>query len=108
MTDLNVDEDLVPISRLGAGSKYVRAVVETGRPKVVTEGGVGVAVILDVETYQSMRAEGAARAALHDLETALAEADEGNLVDQATVLAGVRDRLGGQVPNEIRRELGAR
>ena len=58
------------ISRLGAGSKYVRAIVESGRPKVVTEGGVGVAVILDVEMFEALLTEQAAGEVERDLRTA--------------------------------------
>ena len=94
--DLNVAEDLVPISRLGAASKYVREVLQSGRPKVVTQAGVGVAVILDVATYEALKAENNAGALLRDLQTAIAEADAGELVSHDQVSQQVRARFAGR------------
>ena len=88
--EINAGEDLVPLSRFGDGSKYVTDVVRTGRPKVITEGGVGVAVILDLETFQALQTETAARELLRDLEQALAEADGDQMLDHETVMADAR------------------
>jgi len=88
----NRSEDLVPISDMGEGSRHVRDVLRTGRPKVVTEDGVGVAVIVGVEAFEALRAESAARGLLEDLRTAIAEADAGGLVDHDEVVAGLRER----------------
>jgi antitoxin YefM len=90
--DVNLAEDLVPLSDLGAGSTHVRDVLHTGRPKVVTEHGVGVAVIVDVETYEGLRAAADAQALRRDLDAALAEADAGDLIDHHDVMAEVRGK----------------
>jgi prevent-host-death family protein len=101
----NIAEDLVPIGRLGAGSKVVRAVVDTGRPKVITEQGVGVAVIVDAATYEAMRRETAAHELRRDLELAIAEADAGHLVDDAVVVEELRQRFAGRVPSDVLQDL---
>ncbi len=101
----NAIEDLVPIGRLGAGSKVVRAVLATGRPKVITERGVGVAVIVDATTYEAMRRETTAHDLRRDLELAIAEADAGNLVDDSEVVEELRQRFAGRVPPELLQEL---
>jgi prevent-host-death family protein len=102
---VNFAEDLVPIGRLGAGSKVVRAVVETGLPKVITEQGVGVAVIVDAATYEALRRETAERELRRDLELAIAEADAGNLIDDADVVEELRQRFAGRVSPDILQQL---
>ena len=101
----NLAEDLVPIRSLGAGSKIVREVVRNGRPKVVTEGGVGVAVILDAQTYEALRTDLAARDLRSDLQRAIAAADAGDLVDHDTMLQELRASYAGRVPPSLLEEL---
>jgi PHD/YefM family antitoxin component YafN of YafNO toxin-antitoxin module len=103
--ELDVTRDLVPMSRLGAGSKYVREALETGRPKIVTEDGVGVAVILDLETYAALQADRAARDLAQHLDTALAEAEAGALVGDEEVVAEMRALFAGRVSEATLRQL---
>jgi prevent-host-death family protein len=105
--ELDVAKDLVPITHLGDASKYVREVVQTGRPKVVTEGGVGVAVILDVATFEALSRETSAAELLRDLQAALADADAGNLVDHEEVMRRARAHFEGRVSPELMRQLEA-
>jgi PHD/YefM family antitoxin component YafN of YafNO toxin-antitoxin module len=94
-----VAEDFVPIGRLGAGSQIVRDVLETGRPAVVTQEGVGVAVIIDAQTYEAVRTDLAARALVRDLQQALQSADAGQLIAHDEVLRELRQRYAGLLPN---------
>src|SRR5262249_40899458 len=101
----NLAEDIIPIRSLGAGSKIVREVVRNGRPKVVTEGGVGVAVILDAQTYEALRTDLAARDLRSDLQRAIAAADAGDLVDHDTVIQELRASFAGRVPPSLLEDL---
>src|SRR5687768_7923826 len=94
----DIADGTVPIQRLGDGSEVVREVLRSGRPKVVTEDGVGVAVIVDAEVYESLRLDRAAPELVRDLERAIAAADAGDLVDHAAVVQEIRDRYAGRVP----------
>jgi hypothetical protein len=105
--ELNVAEDLIPLADLGDGSRYVKEVVQTGRLKVVTEGGVGVAVIVDVTTFEALSAESGAAALLRDLQAAITDADAGNLVDHKVVMDRVRARLSGRVSADLMAQLEA-
>jgi hypothetical protein len=105
--ELNVAEDLIPLADLGDASRYVKEVVQTGRLKVVTEGGVGVAVIVDVTTFEALSAESGAAALLRDLQAAIADADAGNLVDHQVVMDRVRARLSGRVSADLMAQLEA-
>jgi plasmid stabilization system protein ParE/PHD/YefM family antitoxin component YafN of YafNO toxin-antitoxin module len=104
----SVAEDLVPIRSLGAGSRIVREVLRNGRPKVVTEGGVGVAVILDAQTYEALRTDLAARDLRSDLQQAIAGADAGSLVDHDAVVQELRARYANRVSPSLLQELDER
>jgi hypothetical protein len=106
-TDLNVAKDLVPISQFGEAAKHVHEVVQSRRAKVVTENGVGVAVIVDVATHEALASESGAAALLRDLQAALADADAGNLVDHAEVIGRMQARFAGRVPPELMSQLAA-
>ena len=98
-------EEPLPITHLGRGSKIVRQVVETGRPRVVSQDGVEVAVILDIAAYHEMqRASG-----MNDLRQALlaasAEVDAGQVVDDEVVRADLRARFAGRVSPDLLEEL---
>ena len=103
--DTDEADDRVLITQLGAGSDVVRDVLASGRPRVVTEYGVAVAVIVDARTFGAMRADAAARDLLLDLQQATAEADAGDLVDHAEVLGDLRHHFAGRVPEEVLRQL---
>ena len=106
--EVNLAEDLVPIAEMGPGSTYVEAVVESGRPKLVTREGIGVAVIVDVAMFEALKAEAAARELLHDLQTASAQADTGDVIEHDEVLRQVRARFAGRVSPEVQAQLESR
>jgi prevent-host-death family protein len=105
--EVNLAEDLVPIADMGPGSKYVEAVVESGRPKLVTKEGVGVAVIVDVGTFEALKGEAAARELLHDLRATSAQADAGDVIEHDEVVRQLRARFAGRVPPEVQARLEA-
>jgi hypothetical protein len=91
----------VPIQRLGAGSDVVRDVIRLGRPAVITDDGVDVAVIVDVASYGALRREQTMRELKRDLELAMAAADAGDLVDHEVVVREIRERFRGRVPDSL-------
>ena len=92
----------VPLTQLGKGSRLIRQVAETGRPAVVTDGGVEVAVILAIDAYRTLRSEHkhGASELRSTLLAAIADADAGNLIPHEAVLAEVREEFAGVVPSE--------
>lgn len=98
-------ESAVPISQLGEGSSVVRDVVASGRPKIVSEDGVGVAAILDMDTYRAVRDEVLGRTLLTDLRHAIAQADAGDLIDHNEVMDIVREMFRGRVSPATQRRL---
>ena len=100
-----VHDDSVPIQQLGAGSDLVRDVSRSRRPRMVTEDGVGIAVIVDAESYEAMRTDRAARELARDLHEAIAAADAGEVVDHEDVVQQLRERYAGKVPAAVLKEL---
>lgn len=96
--------DEIAIAELGSGSAAVRDVLTSGRPKLITENGVGVAVILDTHTYEAMRVEATHRL-LGDLQRAIRQADAGQLVEHEEVVRGLRDRFRDRVSVELQKRL---
>jgi hypothetical protein len=103
-SDVEDGGDALPVHSLGEGARVVRDVVRTGRPRILTENGVGIAVILDADQYQALRVEHAARELVRDLQEAIQAADAGDLVDHETVLQELRERYAGKVPPSVLRE----
>jgi PHD/YefM family antitoxin component YafN of YafNO toxin-antitoxin module len=106
-TQINARESdtAVPIQHLGAASDVVRDVIRLGRPAIITDDGVDVAVIVDAASYEALRREQAARELKRDLELAMAAADAGDLVDHEVVVREIRERFAGRVPPELLAEL---
>ena len=56
MHQLKLDEDIRPLSEFRAGvATFVRQVKETRRPMVLTQRGRGVAVLVDIREFETMR-----------------------------------------------------
>ena len=56
MARIHLDQDIQPLSDFRAGAaSFIRQVNETRRPIVITQRGRGVAVVLDVSEYESMK-----------------------------------------------------
>ncbi|MBI3971154.1 MAG: type II toxin-antitoxin system prevent-host-death family antitoxin [Chloroflexi bacterium] len=98
-------EEPLPIAQLGRGSEVVRRVAETGRPRVVTEDGVEVAVILDIAAYYEMQRGNGVSDLRRALLEASAEVDAGKVVDDEAVRADLHARFVGRVPPELLEEL---
>jgi PHD/YefM family antitoxin component YafN of YafNO toxin-antitoxin module len=81
------DESFVRIQDMGSGSSVVRDVLRTGHLAVVTENGDEIAVIVDAATFRAMRDEMAMQRLRVDLDAAIAEADAGDLIEHADVMA---------------------
>jgi prevent-host-death family protein len=95
----------VSMEDLGRGSRLVREVAETGRVAVVTENGIEVAVVLDINAYRALRSASGQEDLRRTLLTAMAEVEAGALSDDAEVLADVRAELEGLVSAEVLAEL---
>jgi prevent-host-death family protein len=95
----------VPIGTLGKGSRLVRQVAETGKPTVVTDNGVQVAVILDVVAYEALRRGGDGGDLRRTLLAALQEVEAGKLVDDDEVMAALRVEFADFVPPDALTEL---
>jgi prevent-host-death family protein len=95
----------VPITQLGRGSRLVRRVADTGRPTVVTDNGVEIAVILDINAYRALRSATGHDDLRRTLLAAVAEVAAGALVDDADVMADVRAELEGFVSGEVLADL---
>jgi prevent-host-death family protein len=98
-------EDQLPINALGEGSDVVRQVMQSGRPRVVTENGTQVAVILDIEAYRELQQERGASALRDTLLAASAEVDRGDVVEDAEVRARLSGRFSGRLSPELLKEL---
>jgi len=83
----------------------VRQVVETGRPRVVSEDGLEVAVILDIAAYHEMQRANGMSELRQALLSASAEVDAGHVVDDEVVRADLHTRFAGRVPPELLAEL---
>ena len=56
MSTIRIHEDIRPLSEFRAGvAAFVKQVHETKRPLILTQRGRGVAVLVDVEEFQSMQ-----------------------------------------------------
>ena len=56
MHPLKLDEDIRPLSEFRSGvASFVKQVNDTGRPLVLTRHGRGVAVLVDIHEFETMR-----------------------------------------------------
>jgi hypothetical protein len=94
-------EEPIGIEQLGEVAGAVRDVIENGHTRMITNQGVVVAAIVDVQTYDALRTA-AANDLLRDLQEAIAEVDAGRVVDHADVMREIRSLFEGRVsPAEL-------
>jgi hypothetical protein len=85
----------VDMERFGQVSEVIQRVVETREAALVTDAGVTVAAIVDVQTYHTLLVEQLRR----DLLAVAAEA--GHLVEHEEVMRELRERFRGPVPDSL-------
>jgi antitoxin YefM len=92
MQELKLDEDIRPLSEFRAGvASFVRQVNETRRPMVLTQHGRGVAVLVDIREFETMRER---LALLEDITAAEAQVAAGQVVTHDEAKARVLKGLG--------------
>ncbi|KNC67407.1 type II toxin-antitoxin system Phd/YefM family antitoxin [Pseudoalteromonas ardens] len=56
MNRIHLDKDIQPLSEFRAGvASYIKQINETRRPLLITQRGIGVAVVLDVAEYEAIQ-----------------------------------------------------
>ena len=91
MRPLKLDEDIRPLSEFRAGvASFVKQVNETGRPLVLTQHGRGVAVLLDIREFETMRSR---LALLEDIARAEAQLNAGQGVPHEEAKARILKRI---------------
>jgi antitoxin YefM len=92
MQPLRLDEDIRSLSEFRAGvAAFVKHVSDTGRPLVLTQHGRGVAVLVDVREFESMRER---LETLEDIAVARAQLDAGEGIPHDVARARVLKRIG--------------
>jgi antitoxin YefM len=92
MQPLKLDEDIRPLSEFRAGvAGFVRQVNETRRPLVLTQHGRGVAVLVDIREFETMRER---LALLEDIAVAEDEVAAGRVTSHEEAKARVIGGLG--------------
>ncbi len=75
MQRLKIDEDIKPLSDVRTGiASFIKQVHNTKRPLIITQHGKGVAVLLDVNEYESMQEK---LELLTDIQTSLSQLENG-------------------------------
>ena len=93
MRPLKLDEDIRPLSEFRAGvASFVKRVNDTRRPLVLTQRGRGVAVLVDIAEYSSMRER---LETIDDIAAARAQFASGQGVPHDEAKAQVLGRLRG-------------
>ena len=91
MRRINLEQDIKPLSEFRAGtSNFIRQVNETHRPLLITQRGKGVAVLLDVSEYESMRER---LEILEDITLAESQLSAGGGIDSKTAKSKLLERL---------------
>ncbi len=76
MQRLRIDQDIKPLSEVRTGiASFIKQVHDTKRPVVITQHGKGVAVLLDVNEYESMQEK---MELLTDIQTSINQIDNGD------------------------------
>jgi prevent-host-death family protein len=92
MQPLKFDEDIRPLSEFRAGvASFVKQVNDTRRPLVLTQRGRGVAVLVDIREFETMRER---LALLEDLAAAEADIAAGRVFSHEEAKARILARLG--------------
>ena len=75
MQKIKIDEDIKPLSEVRTGiASFIKQVHNTKRPLIITQHGKGVAVLLDVNEYESMQEK---LELLTDIQTSLSQLENG-------------------------------
>jgi antitoxin YefM len=92
MPKLKPSRDIQPVTEFRANTaQFIEQVQETGEPVILTQHGRSAAVLLDVESYESMMDE---LALLRDVRTAEEQIAAGNGRSHTAVAKTLRGRLG--------------
>ncbi len=79
MQRIRIDQDIKPLSEVRTGiASFIKQVHNTKRPVIITQHGKGVAVLLDVNEYESMQEK---IELLTDIQTSINQIDNGDGVD---------------------------
>jgi antitoxin YefM len=92
MRPLRLDEDIRPLSEFRSGvASFIKRVSETRRPLVLTQHGRGVAVVIDIREFETMRER---LEILDDIQVARAEIASGEGMTHDDARAAVLQALG--------------
>lgn len=92
MQRIRINQDIKPMSEFRTGiALFVRQVHDTKRPLVLTQHGKGVAVLLDVDEYESMQEK---IELLQDIQTSISQVESGAGVEHGDARAAVLKRIG--------------
>jgi len=93
MQPVRLDEDIRPLSEFRSSvAAFIKRVSETRRPLVLTQRGRGVAVVVDIREFESMRER---LEILEDIEVSRAQIAAGECSPHEEVKARILGRLGG-------------
>ncbi len=91
MPKLKPSRDIQPVTEFRANAaQFIEQVQATGEPVILTQHGRSAAVLLDVESYESMMDE---LALLRDVRVAEEQVASGNSRSHAAVAKKLRERL---------------
>lgn len=94
MRAVRISEDIVPVSDFKAqAADWLRRVVETGHPLVITQNGKAAGVLLSPAEFDRLNERARFVAAV---EEGIADADAGRLSDHDEVVARMRARMGAK------------
>lgn len=91
MPKIKPSRDIQPVTEFRANAaQFIEQVQSTGEPMILTQHGRSAAVLLDVESYESLMDE---LALLRDVRTAEEQVAAGKGLSHATVARKLRARL---------------
>ncbi|WP_028582836.1 type II toxin-antitoxin system Phd/YefM family antitoxin [Desulfogranum japonicum] len=91
MQRLRIDQDIKPLSEVRTGiASFIKQVHDTKRPVVITQHGKGVAVLLDVNEYESMQEK---MELLTDIQTSINQIDNGEGVEHDEAKEMIMQRI---------------
>lgn len=92
MQPLKLDEDIRPLSEFRSGvASFIKQVNDTRRPLVLTQRGRGVAVVVDIHEFETMRER---LETLEDIEVARAQFAAGGGIPHGEAKRRILDRIG--------------
>lgn len=92
MQPLRLDEDIRPLSEFRSGvASFIKQVSDTRRPLVLTQHGRGVAVVVDIREFDTMREK---LAILDDIQISRAQIAAGQGIPHDEAKTRVLKKLG--------------